>query len=183
MRDIVAGSLLIADPFLRDPNFMRSVVFICEHKEEGSFGFVLNRRYEQFLGELITGIETSTFPVYYGGPVQVDTIHFLHQRPDLIPGGIEVIDGIFWGGDFETILELLKTDRLRDRDIRFFIGYSGWGEGQLGEEMKSRSWITGDGTRKLIFPANVDNTWKEALKQLGGEYEQMVNYPIDPQLN
>lgn len=183
MVEILPGKLLIADPFLRDPNFMRSVVFICEHKEEGSFGFVLNRRYEQFLGELIAGVETSTFPVYYGGPVQIDTIHFLHQRPDLIPGGVEVIDGIFWGGDFETILELLKADGLKERDIRFFIGYSGWGEGQLDEEMKSKSWITGDGTRKLIFTVNVDNTWKDALKQLGGEYVQMVNYPIDPQLN
>lgn len=183
MVDILSGKLLIADPFLRDPNFMRSVVFICEHKDEGSFGFVLNRRYEQLLGELIAGIETSAFPVYYGGPVQIDTIHFLHQCPGLIPGGVEVTDGIFWGGDFETIIELLKDDKLTERDIRFFIGYSGWGEGQLEEEMKLKSWITGDGTRKLIFPANVDNTWKDALKQLGGEYEQMVNYPIDPQLN
>ena len=83
MVEMFSGKLLIADPFLRDPNFMRSVVFLCEHKEEGSFGFVLNRRYEQLLGDLIVGLETSTFPVYYGGPVQVDTIHFLHQRPDL----------------------------------------------------------------------------------------------------
>lgn len=183
MIEILSGKLLIADPFLRDPNFMRSVVFICEHKDEGSFGFVLNRRYEQYLGDLIAGIETSKFPVFYGGPVQIDTIHFLHQRPDLIPGGVEVTDGIVWGGDFEAIIELVKSHELTERDIRFFIGYSGWGEGQLEEEMKLKSWITSDGTRNLIFPANVDNTWKEALRQLGGEYVQMVNYPIDPQLN
>lgn len=183
MVDILPGRLLIADPFLRDPNFMRSVVFICEHKDEGSFGFVLNRKYEQNLGELITGIETDDFPVYYGGPVQIDTIHFLHQRPDLIDGGAIVADNIFWGGDFETVIQLIKNNRITNRDIRFFIGYSGWGEGQLEEEMKTKSWITGEGTRKLIFPANVDNTWKDALKQLGGEYVQMTNYPIDPQLN
>lgn len=183
MGELLSGKLLIADPFLRDPNFMRSVVFICEHKEEGSFGFVLNRRYEQLLGDLVVGLETSVFPVYYGGPVQIDTIHFLHQRPDLIPDGSEVIDGIFWGGDFGKIIELLKEDRLTERDIRFFIGYSGWGEGQLDEEMKSKTWITGEGNRKLIFPVNIDNTWKDALKQLGGEYLQMINYPIDPQLN
>src|SRR4051812_31641173 len=178
MVEVAPGKLLIADPFLRDPNFMRSVVFMCEHKDEGSFGFVLNRRYEQSLGDLIVGLESSDFPVYYGGPVQVDTIHFLHQRPELIPGAVEVIDGIFWGGDFEIIVDLLKANSLTENDIRFFIGYSGWGEGQLEEEMKSKSWITGEGTRKLIFPPNVDNTWKEALRQLGGEYVQMVNYPI-----
>jgi putative transcriptional regulator len=183
MAEILPGKLLIADPFLRDPNFMRSVVFMCEHKDEGSFGFVLNRKYDQFLGELITGLETSNFPVYYGGPVQVDTIHFLHQCPERITGGVEVTDRIFWGGDFEMVVELIKANQLTSRDIRFFIGYSGWGEGQLEEEMKLKSWITGEGTRKIIFPVNVDNTWKDALKQLGGEYVQMVNYPIDPQLN
>ena len=183
MDELAPGKLLIADPFLRDPNFMRSVVFMCEHKDEGSFGFVLNRKYDQILGELITDLESFDFPVYYGGPVQVDTLHFLHQCPDLIPGGVSIIDQICWGGDFETVVELIKANRLTKRDIRFFIGYSGWGVGQLEEEMKSKSWITSQGTRKIIFTANVDNTWKEALKQLGGEYVQMVNYPIDPQLN
>ena len=183
MVEILSGKLLIADPFLRDPNFMRSVVFMCEHKDEGSFGFVLNRRYDHFLGELINGVETSNFPVYYGGPVQVDTIHFLHQCPQLIEGGVEVTDQIYWGGDFETVVQLIKSNRLTSNDIRFFIGYSGWGEGQLEEEMKLKSWITAEGTRKLIFSVNADNVWKDALKQLGGEYVQMVNYPIDPQLN
>jgi putative transcriptional regulator len=183
MVDILSGKLLIADPFLRDPNFLRSVVFICEHKDEGSFGFVLNKKYEQKLGELIVGLESCDFPVYYGGPVQVDTIHFLHQVPDLIPGGVAVTDGVYWGGEFEAVLRLIQQEKLTTYDIRFFIGYSGWGEGQLEDEMKQKSWITGDGTRKLVFPTNVDNTWKDALKQLGGEYSQMINYPIDPQLN
>jgi putative transcriptional regulator len=183
MVQVSAGEILIADPFLRDPNFMRTVVFICEHQDSGSFGFVLNKKYDQDLGDLISDLEGNTFPVYYGGPVQLDTVHFLHQRPELIPGGLEVTDGIYWGGDFSDVAELIKTNSLREIDIRFFIGYSGWSEGQLDEEMKTKSWITGKGTRPLIFTKNIDNTWKEALRQLGGEYEQMVNYPIDPQLN
>lgn len=183
MFNIASGKLLIADPFLRDPNFMRSVVFMCDHKDEGSIGFVLNRKYDHYLGELITGLDTPDFPVYYGGPVQVDSIHFLHKCPKLIRGGTEVVDGIFWGGDFETVLPLVNSAKISNRDIRFFIGYSGWGGGQLDQEMKLKSWIVGEGTRKIIFPANVGNTWKDALKQLGGEYTQMINYPIDPQLN
>lgn len=182
MDDLLPGKLLIADPFLRDPNFMRTVIFLCEHKSEGSFGFVLNKKGDQLLGELIAGLEFSDFPVYYGGPVQLDTIHFLHQRPDLIPDGVEVIDGIYWGGDFELVTELVKENKLRPRDIRFFIGYSGWSEGQLQAEMEVKSWITCDSTRRLVF-TNVDDTWKAALRQLGGEYEQLINYPTDPQLN
>lgn len=162
---------------------MRTVVIVCEHQDSGSFGFVLNKKYEQVLGDLIADLDGSTFPVYYGGPVQLDTIHFLHRCPDLITGGFEISEGIFWGGDFEEVAELIKADKISETDIRFFIGYSGWGEGQLEEEMNQKSWITSKATPILIFPTDANNIWKDALKQLGGEYELMTNYPIDPQLN
>ena len=121
MVDISAGKILIADPFLRDPNFQRSVIFLCDHKDEGSFGFVLNKPHDQMLGELLEGFDSSTFPVYYGGPVQLDTLHFLHQCPHLIPGGIEVTDGIYWGGEFEAVLDMLKSGQLTNKNIRFFL--------------------------------------------------------------
>lgn len=177
------GILLIADPFLKDPNFLRTVVFLCEHKEEGSFGFVLNRQYENTLDELIPELEGHKLPVYYGGPVQVDTIHFFHQFPDEIPGGQEVMKGIYWGGDFDAIVELIKKEDVDLNKIRFFIGYSGWGSGQLNEEMAEKTWLTVKATRKLIFDTSFDDVWKDALKLLGGDYEMMVNFPIDPQLN
>jgi putative transcriptional regulator len=103
------GILLIADPFLKDPNFLRTVVFLCEHKEEGSFGFVLNRQYENTQDELIPELEGHKLPVFYGGPVQIDSLHFLHQYPDLIPGGQEVIKGVYWGGDFDALANLVKA--------------------------------------------------------------------------
>jgi putative transcriptional regulator len=183
MTDPVPGLLLISDPFLKDPNFMRTVILLCEHQQEGSFGFVLNRPYDQPLGELISDLEGTTIPVYYGGPVQLDTVHFLHKRPDLIEGGFEVTDGIFWGGDFEQVVSLIKKKKLKAGDIRFYIGYSGWGEGQLENELKEKSWITREGTKKLVFHKEAEAIWREALKDLGGEYSQMTNYPIDPQLN
>jgi putative transcriptional regulator len=178
-----AGVLLIADPFLKDPNFLRTVVFLCEHKEEGSFGFVLNRQYENTLDELMPGLEDHKFPVYYGGPVQVDTIHFLHQYPDEVPGGQEVLKGVYWGGDFDAVIDLLKNGKIDSNRIRFFIGYSGWGTGQLKEEMTEKTWLTVKATRKLIFHSNYLDVWKDSLRTLGGDYEMMVNFPIDPQLN
>ncbi|MBK5270295.1 MAG: YqgE/AlgH family protein, partial [Bacteroidia bacterium] len=110
MIDLAPGILLIADPFLKDPNFLRTVVFLCEHKDEGSFGFVLNRKYENSLDELIPELEGHHLPVYYGGPVQMDTIHFLHQYPEAIPGGQEVIKGVYWGGDFDAVIDMIKQD-------------------------------------------------------------------------
>ncbi|MBO9633778.1 MAG: YqgE/AlgH family protein [Chitinophagaceae bacterium] len=177
------GTLLIAEPFLKDPNFMRTVVFLCDHQEEGSFGFVINKTFNHTLDELMNDLEELKLPVYYGGPVQMDTIHFLHQYPDLIPGSFEVMDGIYWGGDFETAIALIKEGSLDLNKIRFFIGYSGWGNGQLNDELKEKSWLTAHATRKLVFHKKIDDIWKDALKELGGDYEMMANYPIDPQLN
>lgn len=177
------GILLIADPFLKDPNFLRTVVFLCEHKEEGSFGFVLNRKYENTLDELIPGLEDLKLPVFYGGPVQMDTIHFLHQYPDEIPGSEEVIKGVYWGGDFEKVVEMLKRGTADPNKIRFYIGYSGWSDGQLNNELEEKSWLTVAGNHKLIFHRNYQEIWKDSLRLLGGDYEMMINFPIDPQLN
>ena len=152
------GILLIAEPFLKDPNFSRTVVFICDHHEQGSFGFVLNREYGH-------------------------TIHFLHQYPDLIEGSYEILNGIYWGGDFELAIDLLKKGHIDASRIRFYIGYSGWSEGQLKEEMNQKSWLTLEATRKLVFHRNIDEIWKDAVKSLGGDYSIMVNFPTDPQLN
>jgi len=182
MVDIAPGLLLISDPFLKDPNFIRTVILLCDHETEGSFGFVLNKLYNHKLDELMTDFEGLNIPLYYGGPVQKDTVHFLHKCPEQI-GGIEITDGIFWGGDFEVAANLIKEKSIRDSDIRFFIGYSGWGEGQLEGELKDKSWITREGTQQLVFHRQTELIWKESLKDLGGEYSQMVNYPIDPQLN
>ena len=177
------GMLLIADPFLKDPNFMRTVVFLCEHQEEGSFGFVLNRSYEYTLNELVSGLDDLKIPVFYGGPVQIDTIHFLHQYPELIPGGYEITDGIYWGGEFETAINLIRNKVIDPHRIRFYIGYSGWGSGQLSDELKEKSWLTVQANRKIIFHKKADEIWKDSLRLLGGDYEMMINFPIDPQLN
>lgn len=177
------NTLLIADPFLKDPNFMRTVVFICRHSEEGSFGFVLNKLFEQTLDELIVGMDGIELPVYYGGPVQTDTVHYIHQYPELIPESYKISDEVYWGGDFETVKMLLNKKELDAGKIRFFIGYSGWESNQLKNELEEKSWLTATATRKLIFETDADEVWKESLRHLGGKYEMMINYPIDPQLN
>jgi putative transcriptional regulator len=178
-----AGILLIADPFLKDPNFLRTVVLLCDHKDEGSFGFVLNKQIEQTLDELLENFENLPLPVYYGGPVQQDTIHFVHQYPHLIPDACKVSDDIYWGGNFETATALIKNKTISLDKIKFFIGYSGWGNGQLSSELEEKSWLTVSATKNLVFNTKADEVWKGSLKHLGGDYEMMVNFPIDPQLN
>jgi putative transcriptional regulator len=177
------GILLIADPFLKDPNFLRTVVLLCDHQQEGSFGFVLNKKTSNTIDELITGFEGFPLPVYFGGPVQTDTIHFVHQYPDLIEDASKIGDGIYWGGNFETVKALITTNQINSNRIKFFIGYSGWGTGQLNTEMDEKSWLTVSATKQLVFNTTADEVWKGSLQQLGGKYEQLINYPVDPQLN
>ena len=183
MIDPAQDVLLIADPFLKDPNFMRTVVYICRLSEDGCFGFVLNKPFEQGLGELITGLEEFDIRVFTGGPVQPDTIHYLHECPDQIPGSYKVAENVYWGGDFEVVKELIMNRELDLSKIKFFIGYSGWEKDQLSEEMKEKSWLTVSATRTLIFQTEADAVWRESLEHLGGKYKMMANFPIDPQLN
>ena len=178
-----AGALLIADPFLKDPNFMRTVVFLTEHRDDGTIGFVINRQYENTLDELLPEIEGHKLPVYYGGPVQMNTIHFLHTYPDEIPGGVEIMKGVYWGGDFDSVIDLINSGVADPAKLRFYIGYSGWSSGQLNTEMEEKTWLTVEATPDLLFHENAEDIWKDALKHMGGEYEMMINFPIDPQLN
>lgn len=183
MIDPIAGVLLISDPFLRDPNFMRTVVFLCEHNANGSFGFVLNRPFEQTLDEFVPDLEGFFLPVYYGGPVQHDTLHFLHALPGLIPGGQKLVDGIYWGGDFKKVVELIHSGELERDKIRFFIGYSGWSKGQLEEEITEKSWLTAHAHAGLVFHQDAGEIWRDAIREMDGRYHPIMHYPIDPQLN
>ena len=177
------GILLIADPFLKDPNFMRTVVLICDHQPEGTFGFVINKKFEKTIDQLIDNFDGYPIPIYYGGPVQIDTIHFLHQYADIIPGSVEIAKGVYWGGDFNIVTKLVKSGNIDFDKIKFFIGYSGWGEGQLIDEVNEKTWLTVTGAQEIIFHQEPEDIWKDSLRHLGGEYEVMMNFPTDPQLN
>lgn len=183
MVNLSPGILLIADPFLKDPNFARTVVLLCEHQDKGSFGFVINKIFDQRLDELVPDVVMPNIPVYYGGPVQMDTIHFVHQQPQLIKGGLEVIPGIYWGGNFEDVVSMINTGQLDLQQIKFFIGYSGWTSGQLEGEFKEKSWILSESNKTLIFEEKDQNIWQQSLRNLGTNFALMANFPIDPSLN
>lgn len=178
------GTLLIADPFLKDPYFMRSVVLLCRHNaEEGSFGFTLHSMVDFTLDELLKDLESYPLPVYNGGPVQLDTIHYLHQYPNLFEDAVMVAEDIYWGGDFDLLKSFLAEGKIDFEKIKFFLGYSGWSAGQLDEEMKEGSWLVAHANKKLIFDTHHEDIWRQSLMELGGKYKSLVHYPTDPQLN
>lgn len=177
------GSLLISEPFLPDPNFERTVVLLCEHNEEGSFGFVLNKASTVTLEDILEEVNDFDETVFIGGPVEQNTLHFIHKSPD-IEGGIEIGEGLYWGGNFEQLLVMIDTRQIIPEDFRFFVGYSGWSAGQLQDELDANSWIVANNaTIDLVFNTDFDQLWKNTLKQMGGRFNLYSNYPTDPRLN
>jgi len=177
------GRLLISEPFLPDPNFERTVVLLCEHNEEGSFGFVLNKPSLIKINEVMEDIKNLSQQVFVGGPVQQDTLHFIHRNTS-VENTSAILDGIFWGGSVESLLFLSDTKQLLGGDIRFFLGYSGWGPGQLESELNEESWIVCDFvSQELLFDTEPQAMWKKALDGMGGRFSVYSNYPVDPRLN
>ena len=177
------GRLLISEPFLPDPNFERTVVLLCEHNEEGSFGFVLNKPSILKVKEVMEELQDLENLVLVGGPVQQDTLHFIHRNASL-ENAVEIVEQIYWGGAFENLMLLLETNQIAAGDIRFFLGYSGWGPGQLEAELDQDSWIVCDYvTDQLLFETGSDVMWRKALENMGGRFSMYSNYPVDPRLN
>jgi putative transcriptional regulator len=177
------GRLLISEPFLPDPNFERTVVLLCEHNDEGSFGFVLNKPAIVKVNDVMEELKNFSHDIFIGGPVQQDTLHFIHRNRE-IESGAEVIKDIFWGGNFENVLFLSDTQQLLPSHIKFFLGYSGWGPGQLDEELEENSWIVCDFvTEELMFETDPTGMWRKALGNMGGRFAVYANYPLDPNLN
>lgn len=178
------GVFLVSEPFLPDPNFKRTVVLLAEHDADGSIGFVLNRRTNLLLNDVLEDFPEFPVPLYLGGPVEQNTLHYVHNAKFNIPGSKEVIPGLNWGGDFEVVRELIENRLLRPEDIRFFIGYSGWSAAQLGEELDDKAWILAPASSQWVMhePAD-DDLWRYVLRQLGSEFKLMANYPEDPRLN
>lgn len=177
------GKLLIAEPsILNDKSFNRSVIYLTEHSKEGSIGFILNKPTEFILSDLMPEID-SDFLIYNGGPVEQENLYFIHQLPELIPDSIQISDEIYWGGNFEALAGLLNTNVIDKSKIRFFLGYSGWSEKQLTEELKESTWIVTENKFQNLLNIDSVEFWKKQLLKFGGEYQIWANAPENPALN
>ncbi|HYG40632.1 MAG TPA: YqgE/AlgH family protein [Cytophagales bacterium] len=177
------GDILISEPFLPDANFERSVILLCSHDETGSLGFVINKPSKVQINQVVESEKHITDFAYIGGPVEQNTLHFLHTLGDKIEGSLPVHNGIYWGGNFEQLSELIALKLINSTEYRFFLGYSGWSDGQLEEELKQKSWIISNKYNNDLFGYKSEDLWRIVLKDLGGKFKMISNYPLDPRLN
>ena len=168
------GRVLISEPFLLDNYFKRSIVLLTEHSSEGSVGFVLNKPVNIKINEIMSDFPEITAMISLGGPVQTNTLHYIHTMGDIIPNSINVVDNIYWGGEFDVVKRLLDSGNLNASNIRFFLGYSGWQSNQLNDELAENSWIIADiRSDEIMTPMN-KHFWKKALNQMGKKYQKIL---------
>lgn len=177
------GRFLVSEPFMGDPNFQRSVVFLTEHSDQGSLGFVMNRQLSTGVHDLIDELPEFDAPTFLGGPVEQNTLHYIHRLGETLPNSQSISEGIYWSGDFDILSDMIRTDTVSQKDILFFVGYSGWGPGQLEKELEQKSWIVAPGSSDFIFMNDYGDLWQKVLGSMGEKYRIISNYPIDPQLN
>jgi putative transcriptional regulator len=178
------GKILIAEPsIIGDISFNRSIILLVEHGNNGSIGFILNKPMNLNISDLIPEIE-SNFKIYNGGPVQQDNLYFIHKISDLIPESIMISEGLYWSGNFEYVLKLIKKGEINKNDIRFFLGYSGWDSNQLNDELNNNTWILSENSHnKNIITVADEVFWKNKMLDLGGEYSLWSNAPEHPSHN
>jgi len=174
---LLGGKLLIAEPFMQDVYFKRSVVLLCENTNHSTFGYILNKRLNMKINELVRNFPDFDCDLYFGGPVQNDTLHFIHTIGEVLDESQEIAKGLYWGGNYNQLKVLVKEGLITPKDIKFFVGYSGWDKKQFEEEMSNKNWIIEDINMNYIFNSKDDILWKQVLKNKGNVYEVISELP------
>jgi putative transcriptional regulator len=176
------GRILIAEPFLPGDYFNRSIIFIVEHTSSGTVGFILNKPVDFPIDGFKNEFPELKTTLSLGGPVSPDSLYYIHTLGDQLPGSLHITNNLYWGGNFEQLKNLINNKLVKPEQVRFFLGYSGWGSGQLQEELSENSWLVAD-----ISPSKVMKTenklWLEMVKQIGGKYSIWENFPENPSMN
>lgn len=181
--NVSIGDVLLSEPFMNDYYFRRSVILIIDHNEEGSLGVIINKRLTIPFNELVQGFPKFNADVYLGGPVETDRIFFIHTIGEMIPDSYKISSGLYWSGNINALKAMIKTDLIKPHEIRFFVGYAGWEEGQLRRELKANTWIVGKFSTKQILHTMPGKMWSTFVNEMGSRYRLWDRFPVDPSNN
>lgn len=182
---LMKGIFLIAAPSLRDPNFRQTVVLLCEHGTEGALGVVVNRPTAMSISEALPRVpilEGQGHVIFSGGPVQTNQIMMLYRLNERLDNSHHVFEKVCLGGDAAQVDRIL-TANVGHEAFRAYLGYSGWGPGQLESEMKAGSWFTIPADPKAVFDKDPAHIWRDIVCALGEDYRHYAEMPFDPSLN
>ncbi|OGW19792.1 MAG: hypothetical protein A3K09_00580 [Nitrospinae bacterium RIFCSPLOWO2_12_FULL_47_7] len=180
------GCFLVANPVLPDPNFSRSVVLLCDHNDQGSFGLVINRSADINIAEIFSNhdlLRSYRNKVFIGGPVSQTQVFYLCRSDEPLPDMDLVCDNLHLGVNWDALEDVLSILKSPQRNIRFYMGYSGWGAGQLANEMSQRSWLTCAAKDLFVFSESEESIWTNVVRSLGKDYAYLLHAPLNPQWN
>lgn len=180
---IKAGDILIAKPFLQDGQFKRSVIYLCEHNKEGSLGFVINKSHGLLLSDIFPHLKKGNFTIYDGGPVSPNQLFYTHTLGGKLADSQHVTGNVYWGGNFFALSEMIEKGQVAADEIRFYVGYSGWGADQLTAEIENDMWFIKPADYIKIVGANPEEVWAEELVKINPGYKAFTDFSFDPSLN
>lgn len=166
------SQFLIAMPLLVDPDFIRSVICVCEHNRDGAMGIIINRIHPDLTARdifeelgIATSIPADQIPVYLGGPVHPDDLFILHGPPFVHYGSL-LIGPQAALSNTEELLRAIAAGQ-GPRQFMITLGCTGWGPGQLEQEICSNVWLSTDLATEILFEVDVEQRWNAAVRQLG----------------
>jgi putative transcriptional regulator len=179
------GYVLVASPQLQDPNFVRTVILMLHHSEEGAFGVVLNRPAENTVKQLWEKVGEGSCDneqlVNVGGPVS-GPLMALHT--DASAAEMEVFPGLYFAAQRENLEKIVRENQ---HPLRIFVGHAGWGEGQLERELQQGAWLTSPANPEYVFCGPETDLWKTVAKHIGDQLVmtalKIKHVPEDPSLN
>jgi putative transcriptional regulator len=173
------GSLILADPSLRDAHFRKSVLLLTEHhRDKGAHGYVLNQPYGKTVGEVLSGDDFSALsdvPIFVGGPVSREHLIFASLQWKVATKRLTCQTHLSVGDAIAR--------RENGETIRAFLGYSGWGKGQLERELQENAWIARTPGPNVLEGSAKDGLWRQLMASLGPYYELRTFGPSHPLLN
>lgn len=181
--------LLIAEPGLEDPNFYRSVVALITHNPEGSFGIVLNRLVNVRLMDVLEeyqDFEVGETGIRLGGPVEQNRLFTLHSGGPEVPSSpyaVKLSPDLVFEPDFSLVDQMIRGQQASPEHCHFYLGYSGWGPGQLDMEFRERTWIPSLVQSQVAFGLPGQEMWKTALSRKGPYYDMIAQTEYIPSLN
>ncbi|PKP53016.1 MAG: hypothetical protein CVT92_06050 [Bacteroidetes bacterium HGW-Bacteroidetes-1] len=179
----IKGRALIAEPLMDEFYFGRAVILLIEHNDDGTFGMVMNKPSGALFNAIVTDFPEFDAMVYIGGPVETDKLFFIHTLGNEIPESSEIVPGLYWGGDIESVREMMTLGILKKDQIRFFLGYSGWSPKQLESELKRNAWVISETSSKLLLHTKPEKMWNSFLQRMGPSYDLWRGFPVNPEMN
>jgi putative transcriptional regulator len=173
------NQFIVAMPGLIDPNFFHTVTFLCQHNDEGALGIVINRPIQMKLGEIfmqmnipVTSSIASDMPVFAGGPVQQEHGFVLHTKEGKWDVSMPISDTVSLTTS-RDIIEAIALDK-GPKHYLVALGYAGWGEGQLEQEILANSWLNTPFNKNVLFDMSIDKRWRAAAEQIGININQLT---------